>query len=244
MPSRWELSLPTQQPEAVRLEHLHAVVSRWFDTDDTAHRANSKGYTVSPLRQGDQGPVIEIGLVDDNLIGSLLANTAPGTPIRLGRTHIAIPTAPTQTAAATWHALAQPGHATAWCLRFVTPLTFRRGNRFTPMPTPKTILASLRATWRTYAPADIAQPDLDLSHDPVWVTDIDGANDVRKVNDRIVSGFLGRLRIECDAEPHIARAVNQVIQLAPFSGIGAHTTRGFGVTRIEPTWQPHPIRTP
>jgi CRISPR-associated endoribonuclease Cas6 len=238
MPSRWELLLPTQTPEAVRLEHLHAVVSRWFDADLAAHHGKAKGYTVSPLRAGPRGPVVEIGLIDDALVEPLLAQVTPESVIRLGRTHVTVPEAPAQVAAVSWQSLAERGTSTAWCLRFVTPLTFRRGNKFTPMPAPKTILASLRASWRAFAPADIAQPDLDLALDPVWVTDIDGVNDVREVNGRTVSGFVGALRIECDAEPHVAHAVDQVVRLAPFSGVGAHTTRGFGVTRIEQTWQP------
>jgi CRISPR-associated endoribonuclease Cas6 len=236
MPSRWELRVPTPSPEAVRLEHLHAVVSGWFDHDDTAHRSKAKGYTVSPLRDSPHGPVVEIGLIDDNLTDTLLTRAAPGVTIRLGRTTVALPTQPRQVAATPWAALTARGGNRAWCLRFVTPLTFRRGNKFTPLPAPTPILASLRTAWRDFAPPQIAQPDLDLSSHPVWVTDIDGANDVRTVNGRTVSGFLGRLRIECDADDGIARAIDQVVGLAPFSGVGAYTTRGFGVTRLEPTW--------
>jgi CRISPR-associated endoribonuclease Cas6 len=240
MPSRWELRLPTPSPETVRLEHLHAAVSRWFDAGEEAHRGKTKGYTVSPLRAGPHGPVVEIGLVDDSLIDILHTHATPGATVRLGHTHVTVPAEPTQVAATTWQSLTEREAPQAWCLRFVTPLTFRRGNRFTPMPAPKPILASLRATWRAFAPPDIAQPDLDLALDPVWVTDINGANDVREVNGRTVSGFIGQLRIECDAAPHIAHAVNQVIKLAPYSGVGAYTTRGFGVTRLEPTRQPRP----
>ena len=115
-------------------------------------------------------------------------------------------------------------------------MTFRRGNRFTPLPAPSPILGSLRRSWNTYAPPELAV-DLDLSTDPVWVTDIDGRNEVVQVNKLTVSGFVGRLRLECD-DGATADAVSRVVRLAPVAGVGAYTTRCFGVTRIDPTWQP------
>ncbi|MFC0438073.1 CRISPR system precrRNA processing endoribonuclease RAMP protein Cas6 [Kutzneria buriramensis] len=228
--------LPVPAPEAVRLEHLHAVVSRWFDRTTADHHGNAKGYTVSPLRDGEHGPVVEIGIIDDPLTDSLLTRAAPGTRVRLGRTVLTLPEGPRQLAATPWTGLLQRGGRHAWCLRFDTPLTFRRGNRFTPLPAPTPILGSLRATWRNFAPASVGDLDLDLSRDPVWVTDIDGTNEVCKVNGLTVSGFVGRVRIACDAADPIARSVDQAIGLAPFSGVGAYTTRGFGVTRIESGW--------
>jgi CRISPR-associated endoribonuclease Cas6 len=150
---------------------------------------------------------------------------------------VTLPGDPQQVAAVPWDYLGCGSADRAWSLRLATPTTFRRGNRFTPLPAPSPILGSLRRSWSTWAPPTEAIT-LDLAHDPVWVSDIDGRNEVVKVSDRTVSGFVGRIRFECDAGDHVARAVHRLVALAPFAGVGAHTTRGFGVVRLEPTWQP------
>lgn len=239
MPSRWDLALPGLEPAGVRLEHLHAVVSTWFDRDDEAHRASAKPYTVSPPRAGPGGPVVEIGLLDDGLANRLLTVASPGARVRLGRTTISLSEHPRQTAAIPWDRMVDATSARAWCVRFATPTTFRRGNSFSPLPTPKTVLGSLRHSWRAFAPPEVLGIELDLTADPAWVTDIDGRNEVSKVNGRTVSGFVGRLRIECDGTDATAAMIDRLMRLAPFSGVGAYTTRGFGVTRLESTWAPH-----
>lgn len=234
MPSRWEVLLPGAEPDRIRWEHLHAAVSGWFDDTAEDHNKPVKPYSVSPPRDSPRGPLIEIGLLDDTLVDRLVSR---GSRLRLGRTVYTAPTPPTQIGAATWHDLAHGHRGRAWSLRFLTPMTFRRGNRFTPLPAPTPIVASLRRSWNTYAPPEFAVT-LDLSTDPVWVTDIDGHNEVETVNGRTISGFVGRLRIECDGNDDTADRISSVIRLAPFAGVGAYTTRCFGVTRLDPTWQP------
>jgi len=239
MPSRWRITLPGIDPALVRLEHVHAVVSRWFDADDTAHQAKAKPYSVTPAAADPSGTAIEVGLLDDTLPDRLHTVAAPGVVVRLGSQHARLTHPPAQVAAVTWQQLATGGTGTdAWCLRMLTPTTFRRGDAFTPWPAPKAILGSLRAAWRQ-APADVLALKLDLASDPVWVTDLDGANEVVKVNNRTVSGFVGRIRFTCDAGPDVCAAVDRLVRLAPYAGVGAYTTRGFGVVRPEATWRQH-----
>ena len=236
MPSRWEIPLPGADPAGIRVEHLHAAISTWFDDDDDQHHRPIKPYSVSPPRPSANGVVVEIGLLDDALEARLQSTAGPGSRIRLGRQSLTIPTGVQQVATVPWDDLSVAHGAHAWCLRFVTPLTFRRGNRFTPLPAPTPILGSLRRSWNAFAPPELAV-SLDLSSDPVWVTDIDGHNEVMNVNGRTVSGFLGRLRMEGEAGADYVHAVSRIVTLAPFAGVGAYTTRCFGVTRVEPTWQ-------
>ena len=235
MPSRWEVPLTGAETNAVRWEHLHAAISTWFD-DDTNHHENIKGYSISPPRDSANGPVIEIGLLRDDLVPRLLSRAARGSRIRLGRAMLTAASAPRQLAAARWEDLGGGHRNRAWSLRFATPLTFRRGNRFTPLPAPSPILGSLRRSWNTYAPGGCGL-HLDLSTDPAWVTDIDGHNEVVQINSRTVSGFVGRLRLESDAPDDTTRAINKLVDLAAFAGVGAYTTRCFGVTRLDRTWQ-------
>lgn len=235
MPSRWTIRFPCDGPGTIRLEHLHAVVSTWLD-EPGQHHAHTKPYSVSPPLDGDGSQVVEIGLIDDRLVDRLLTKAAPGVRVRFGHTVVTMNRPPTQVAATSWAALAERRSTRSWCLRFATPLTFRRGNKFTPLPAPKPLLGSLRHAWTTHASPDTDPLHLDLSTDPVLVTDITGGNQVHQVNGRTVSGFVGRLCLESDTDAETTAAIDRVLRLAPYSGIGAYTTRGFGVTRLERTW--------
>jgi CRISPR-associated endoribonuclease Cas6 len=242
MPSRWELALPGVDGSRLQVEWLHAVVSSWFDQGAAEHAARFKGYAVSPPRPVEGGAAFEIGVLDDALVPRLLTAAAPGTPIRLGSRTLRLPRGPLQTAATTWPGLAVSAATRSWVLRFVTPVTFRRGNRFSPWPDPPAVLGGLRARWSAFAPKELPPVALDLSADPVWVTDVAGANEVIRVDQRIVSGFVGRVRWECDADDATASTVNSLLRLAGYGGVGAHTTRGFGVTVTERTWLPRAPR--
>ncbi|GAB1512573.1 CRISPR system precrRNA processing endoribonuclease RAMP protein Cas6 [Actinophytocola sp. KF-1] len=233
MPSRWELTIPDIDPTTIRLEHLHAVASAWLDQPGQ-HHTHSKPYTISPPSHSISGTVVEIGLLEDHLTHRLLNHTTHGTRIRLGRSTTTLASPPQQVAVAPWTELAAPRTTSAWRLTFVTPLTFRRGNKFTPFPNPKAILGGLRANWQTHAPPELRQIHLDLTTDPVWVTDINGHNEIITVNNRTVSGFIGQLRIESDTNHTTTENIDRLLRLAPFSGCGAYTTRGFGLTRVEP----------
>jgi hypothetical protein len=218
----------------VKLEYLHAVVSRWFDDDDT-HRSIAKPYTVCPAKAAPGGITIELGLLDDSLPDRLRTVAAPGTRVRLGSTWSTITRPPRQLDTVPWADLT-PSTDTAWCLKFLTPTTFRRGNAFTPAPTLSAILGSLRSCWQRFAPPTVPPLVLDLAQEPVWMTDIEVTSHVVPVNGLTVSGFTGRLRFACDGTAEQATAIDRLVRLAPYAGVGAYTTRGFGVTRPEPTW--------
>lgn len=242
MPSRWELGLPGVDCSRLRVEWLHAVVSAWFDVGPAGHAASHKGYAVSPPRPVEGGAVFEVGLLDDGLVPRLLTAAAPGVVIRLGSRTVRLSRGALQVAAVTWPGLAASSGNRSWVLRFVTPVTFRRGNRFSPWPDPPAVLGGLRARWRAFAPKELPALSLDLSADPVWVTDVAGANEVVRVDGRVVSGFVGRVRWECDADDATASVVNSLLRLARYAGVGALTTRGFGVTVVEQTWPPRAPR--
>lgn len=242
MPSRWQVILPGIPAASVRLEHLHAAVSGWLDDGDDEHRAQTKPYSVSPPISMPGGTAVEVGLMTEQAAARLRERVSPGTRVRLGSRWSTVAAAPHPIAGVPWQSLPPAGPpGRAWCLRFVSPTTFRRGNAFTPAPTLPAILGSLRQAWRRFAPAELGLA-LDLSAEPVWMTDIDVASQTTRVNDRVVSGFTGRLRFVCDADDQTAAAVDALVRLAEYTGVGAYTTRGFGMVRSEPTWSPAPPR--
>jgi CRISPR-associated endoribonuclease Cas6 len=237
MPSRWQITAPGTEACTIRMEHLHAVVSRWLEPDDAAHRAKTKPYTLSRPTGGADGAVFEVGLLDDALVNRILTAASPGIRVRLGSRFSRLGPGPRQLAAISWQQLAHPRTTTTWCLRFATPTTFRRGNSFTPWVAPKPLLGGLRATWRAFCPADVPPIELNLSSDPVWVSDVDGANQILTLGGLTVSGFVGRARYVCDAGPGVAATVDRVMRLAEFAGVGAYTTRGLGKVELEPSWR-------
>lgn len=244
MPTRWEISVPGINPESVAPKHLGAMVAYWFDEDTIAHRAPDKPYSVS-LISGPNGSTLRIGLLDDHLKIPVTA----GTRLRFGTQLSTVDKNPTATATIAWSQLAQPEASHAWSLRFITPTTFRRGNASTPSPSLRAILGSLRRAWRSFAPADLPPIAVELSDDPAWVTDINVASRVLHIDERIVSGFTGSIRFVCDRDNEVASAINRLVQLAPFAGVGAHTTYGLGAVELEATrpytpGAPRPRRTP
>jgi len=67
------------------------VVSRWFDVDEAAHRSHAKAYSVSPPVAHPAGTLVEVGLLDDGLVGLLRADAAPGAVVRFGGQAVGLP---------------------------------------------------------------------------------------------------------------------------------------------------------
>ncbi|MFC0438054.1 CRISPR system precrRNA processing endoribonuclease RAMP protein Cas6 [Kutzneria buriramensis] len=238
MPSLWRLTLAQPGPTLDR-RTVYRMLARCLDTD---HHANRKPWSWTARREPGS-LVVEVGLLDDTLADRLITgveDTRRRHAPAAGR-----PTGVHQIAACTWAQLLHGPVTTEWAFRFISPVTFRRGNRFLPWPAPSAVLGSLRASWRTFAPADIADVTVDLSGDPIVVTGVDGTTTVEQVvlHDRAdstgtrrpvsvaVGGFSGQVRFAVDTPGFDPTGVTALARLAPFSGIGAYTTRGFGGAR-------------
>lgn len=243
MPSRWWLPLPEARPDRVKHEHLHAAISAWFDTTREEHKARSKRFVISPLTRDRSGQVgCEVGLLERAASapaesdGSpsfdpsqrLLDRSRPGTSIRLGSDRIRVGR-PHLIVSETWESLATPSRARRWALDFVTPVTFRHGNRSSPLPAPATVLHSLLDSWN----GGSGLPRL-LGHaetDAVWVSDIAGRSTVMALSGLTMSGFTGQVTYRCD-NPAVIPVVDALFRLAPYAGCGAARSKGLGVTRI------------
>ncbi|MFD7656631.1 CRISPR system precrRNA processing endoribonuclease RAMP protein Cas6 [Actinosynnema sp. NPDC059797] len=136
---------------------------------------------------------------------------------------------------------------TRWRVEFVSPVTFRRGNRLLPWPSPSAVLGGLRAVWRVFGAPVVGDVELDLADEPVVVSAVEGASEVERfvLHERrdaaggtvpvwvTAGGFRGRVTYTVDG-PVGAGAVAALFELARYAGVGAHTTRGFGGVRIVP----------
>src|SRR5690348_15692897 len=108
MPSRWDLRFSGVPATAapVRPEHIHAVISRWFDWQPGAHSARAKPYATSRPTTVDGGVTVQLSLVDDQLVDHLLQQAGPGTQVKLGDHEYTVAALPQPLSAATWTALA------------------------------------------------------------------------------------------------------------------------------------------
>lgn len=241
MPSLWRWVLADAGP--VDRRAVHRLLCRWLDTD---HHAARKGWSWTPVALAGGAVAVEIGIVDDDLAGWLVTGT--GAYRRAGRFEpgLAMRHEPVQIAAASWERLRSPGAGRERTFEFASPVTFRRGNQFLPWPSPSAVFGGLRAIWHAFGAPRVGDVTLDLSLDPLVVTSVTGTTKVERVvlHERsdgagsrepvevTVGGFVGRVCYEWAATANEQLpAFHALTRLAPYCGVGAWTTRGFGGTR-------------
>lgn len=233
MPAIW--SLPLTGGHSVDRRGVHALLSEWLDTD---HHASSKPWSWSA-----SGGELRVGVFDDRLSERLHERFDVYRRSRTGRAGVELAGSLRQVAGAPWDALRSATAHREWRVDFTTAVTFRRGRRFVPWPSPSAVFGSLRATWRTFAAPHVGDLELDLALDPLVVTSVRGATVVEQVALRDhrtpgravtrlpVSGFIGAVGYAIDGAVDPS-AVGALARLAPFCGVGAYTTRGFGAVRV------------
>ena len=196
---------------------VHRTLSRWLDGD---HHAQRKPWSWTGVSDRE----LLIGLLDDRLTDRLRSGAdATNMPVR-------------QVAATSWSELRSGRARDCWQLEFTSPVTFRRGNRFLPWPSPSAVFGSLRAAWRHFGAPAVGDLELDLRLDPLVVTTVCGASRTERVTVHeqasvLVGGFVGTVRYAVDGGVADPQVIDALVALAPFSGVGAYTTRGFGGVR-------------
>lgn len=242
MPSTFFVPLRGIRPP-VRPEHLHAFFSGWFDTADgstkDSHHATEKPYTISPLAPRHGAVGVEISVLTDDSERRLRDAAGDGGPLRLGR-QTGVFGAPIRETQATWGALRAGPAQRSWTLTFLTPTTFKTGDRTSPFPSPSVVLRAPKVAWRAFSglptievsPAETAQ---------VWVSDFSIDTEQIEVRarrpdgpptTRLVPGVVGTITYRCD-EPGVADRVGALFRLTPFCGVGALRGKGFGVVELD-----------
>lgn len=240
MPSRWFVPVVGVDPRRVKLEHVHAAFTRWFDRSAAEHGAGDKPYTVSPLTRDDRGVVgVEIATLTAVAHARLHEAAQEGASIRLGSQTRPVGR-PRLMLEESWSSLAGHERDARWELHFVTPATFRSGDRSSPMPQVTTIMAGLRRAWGLWSDVERAPEDNPAPWRALWVSDIDLRSSTLSLAVRrrdgspqsiVLSGSLGTLTLRCD-DPTTASQVGPLIRLAAFTGVGGMTAKGLGVTRV------------
>lgn len=233
MLTRWWLPLHGIVPRWVTPTYVHAAVSRLFDTTDDDHRANRKAYTISPAADGPGGPGIEVGTLTAETAEVFRAAVAKAPEVRLGRQFGQFGP-PVSIASASYEQLLASPPQKAWAVDFSTPVVFRDGQRWSPLPYPATLLHSLARRWNSVWPEGVQIPSAaECEH--IWVSSISGES-VPVVlpgapEAEPPRGFLGQVEYRC-GRPELAALFTTLLAFADFAGSGAGTARGLGVTRV------------
>ena len=238
MPSRFFVPIVGLDPERVRPDQVHAACTAWFDRSTVEHIANDKPYAVSPLTGDSRGQVgVEVATLTPEAAERLAQKVAPGATVRLGNQTRPLGR-PHLMHSETWAELVTHNDDCRWRLSFETPVTFRSGDRASPLPQPRTILQGLSRAWQTWS--DTPLPPIDDLLTAVWVSDLDlhSTTVPLRVNRRdggrqevLLSGSLGTLVLRCDDSTRAA-AVGLLMRLAAYTGVGSMTLKGLGVTRV------------
>lgn len=259
MPARWFVPVRGLDPHRTRLEHVHAAFSAWFDRSDAEHGAGEKPYSISPLTERDGQVGVIIGTLTDYAAESVCAagtlgdggvnagmdagRAAEGRPmIRLGNQWRPVGR-PRRLEEASWWDLAQPRDVRSWRLDFLTPATFRSGDRSSPLPSVATITGGLERAWTTWC-EDPRVRDItrDLASNPrgqsaLWVSDLDLSSTLTEITvgrsrrPIQLSGVTGSMTLRVDDVAGAAWA-SPLLRLAPFCGVGSMRAKGFGVVEV------------
>ena len=180
---------------------------------------------------------MEVALLSEVAQQRFAEAAVPGVEVRLGN-QVSRIGPPRLLEAASWRDLAEERGDGRWELEFLTPTTFRTGDRSSPLPRVDTILDGLHRAWQLWGDVELGVSGQDWT--AVWVSDIDLRNSTIELRVRrrdgstqpiTVSGALGVLVLRCDS-PDVASRVGPLLRLAPFAGVGGMTLKGLGVTRV------------
>lgn len=231
MPEIW--FLPLDVPMPTKAEHLHAALSAWFDTETPdapdRHHDNTKPYTISPPTQHRGRWGVEVSTVTPEASWRLTSAATAGKPIRLGHRQVRVGH-PEVLVRASWWDLTTRKTIGRWVVDFMSPTTFRSGQRASPLPTPPVMLRGPIESWAAYSGLPPLLDDTRRLRE-LWVSRVDletVSMSLRKISWPAV---LGRIEVRSD-DPSLSSMVEPLFALAPFCGVGSFRGKGFGVVRL------------
>lgn len=121
-----------------------------------------------------------------------------------------------------------------YCVDFITPTSFKKGQGYVPFPQPDLVLRSLIRKWQRFSDISIDLNLTDTMNNELFVTGLK----IKTVKVNLssfgwVAGFTGRVYFRLISEdPKIRQWVSALFLYSEFSGIGSKTTMGFGRVRL------------
>ncbi len=232
-------------------QHLQANVCRWLGQTEEEHRAPVQPFSISLLGSYGHDPqrqVFELGVIDDAFAMRALRglDREAGSTLRLGPAEARLAWASPGTRwERTWVDLVRSSRAgSGWRVHCLTPMLFRNRNEDLVLPHPGSMVISLARRWERFAPfapdgsewtgrrridglprMEIA--DLCGETAAVRIRSRDGRGD------RV--GFVGAVDLvpNSSASDGQLAAMDALLCLAEFAGLGSMTTAGLGVAAVE-----------
>ncbi|WP_267618122.1 CRISPR system precrRNA processing endoribonuclease RAMP protein Cas6 [Gordonia bronchialis] len=219
-------------PAHVKLTYLHAVVSRWLDSD-AEHSAGIKGWSLTPMIDVDGVPAIHFITMSGDAFDTAGIASLAGHNVRLGSQDGVALADPILLERLSADEVLETPPAHAHTVTFMTPTSLRHGSKTSPLLDPVGLATSLTRRWNGL----VSSVEHQLSPSAAtgaFVSDIDGHNTVLRLHSMTVSGFLGSMRFEY-ATDQSAHLFSRMWALAEHVGVGAYTTAGLGCVAIEKT---------
>lgn len=119
-------------------------------------------------------------------------------------------------------------------IKFVTPTSFKTGNKINLLPDPKTIFSGLIKKWKHFSNVNTEENLLELINQAVIVSGYElKTQKVELESMGWFTGFSGKLYLNFQTnEEHVLRWINALLDFSEFCGIGRKTTMGFGKVKI------------
>ena len=240
MPGRYETTFRGERLRSVTALHVHGMVCDWLFGGEEAKPGPPRPSTIGPFRiRSDDTATFEVTLLDDRLEERLFDHAATAAHgARLGRSRgevIMTPSSPVRVLdRRRWDELWAVAPSCDLRLRFETPTTFRIRRFDRPAPDPARLLEHYRQRWLSYGPTtDPACFTLDLTDAVLLPASFDLRTRSIRGRAGTHTGFVGRLLVEVrPASIHNGLVLARLGAVAPYTGTGAHTQYGLGVTRV------------
>lgn len=209
-------------------DQLHGLACSLLEGARADHQSAHKAFTVWPLRQSPTGQVLRLTLLGaGNQTGHPLT-----TRLRLGSQIFGV--AERQDLYTPFEALFDTPPRSSVTLSFETPTYFSRNGRDLPLPDPVLVFGSLARRWNLYVPQHLRFDDDSVRALTKSIVLTDARIDVvaAKAAHRMHrAGFIGTASFEVIEKGRATEAILGVLSnSAEYLGVGAQTTRGFGVT--------------
>lgn len=220
--------LPTNLGRAI-----HALCFRWFGLADSVlaeqlHQQNNLPFCVAIQNVLRQKAYLKIGLLQKELLAPILWGisqdlgseiTLTDSPCRLGKWVEFLHTSSFET-------LSQVLPQKIIELQFLSPTSFKQGQRIQPFPLPELVFGSLLRRWNAFAPATLELPELEWQG---LTCAYELKTQALYLKGGAEIGTVGWVRYEFPVFEQ-AKIATTLAHFAKFAGVGRKTGMGMGQT--------------
>ena len=123
-----------------------------------------------------------------------------------------------------------PAH---WLLEVASPLAFNGGKSQFPFPNPDLVIRSLLQRWNVFSPDPLPEELIETARQSLVFTQYALHTETIKEGKAKTIGCVGQVGWRAvDMHPALRLGVNLLLDYAFYAGVGYHTTRGMGQTRL------------